>query len=110
MQLHVRHTGGPAPLQGNQEYAYHFDEFAQPEARSFASLTTRFLLRIPYRQRGSWDDFGVVEREEQQEFLTNLFRAAALDARLGYPGELLFPDEATQARAAQLLKEALGVE
>ncbi|MBX3183789.1 MAG: hypothetical protein KIT72_06670 [Polyangiaceae bacterium] len=110
MRLYVRHTGGPAPLRGDQEYTHHFDELAEPQARSFANLTTRYLLRIPYRQRGSWDDFGIVEREEQQEFLLTLFKSSNLDARLGYPGELLFPDEATQARAAQLLKEALGVE
>ncbi len=109
MQHYLRHTGGPAPLKPAQSYSYTFEELATPNEWHFANITTRFLLRIPHRQRGSWDDFGIVEFSEQEEFLLALLKSGGVEVRMGYPGEFLFPEEAGQARAADLLKSALGL-
>jgi hypothetical protein len=88
---------GDAPLVATQRYTFQHVVTAAGEAK----------LTIPYVQRGSWDDHGIVERPEQERFVARLLASPDLSAKTGYPGEWIFPDVATLDRAWAALAAAL---
>lgn len=49
-------------------------------------------LLIPVVHRNSYDDFGEVERSEQQVFLERLIAELGVSRTTGYPGEWIFAD------------------
>ncbi len=97
----VLHGTTTAPLAATIRY-----EFTR--AQSNRGLPAILIpVAIPVRQRGSGDDYGEVERLEQQAWLWRFF--ASLDAlpESGWPGEFLWPDEATRDRVWSALADTL---
>lgn len=94
-----RHASGTAgaPLGATRRYSFTHVVTAAGKAK----------LTIPYRQRGSWDDFGVVESPEQEAFVARLLASVGVPVRYGYPGESLLPDVATLDRVWAALEAAL---
>jgi len=94
-----RHASGTAgaPLAATRRYSFTHVVTAGGEAK----------LKIPYCQRGSWDDFGIVEHPEQEVFVHRLLASLGVPVRSGYPGEFLFPDVASLDRAWAALEAAL---
>ncbi len=86
-RAYLRGTG-PAPLVAAQLYDFHRIVTAAGEAK----------LTIPYKQRGSWDDHGVVEYADQETFVEELLVSLGVVANGGYPGEWIFADVAALDR------------
>jgi hypothetical protein len=74
MTVHLVGTGN-APLAATRRYSFTAHLVSDGESR----------LSIPYRQRGSWDDYGVVEQPEQEAFVRQLLASLGAPARTGYP-------------------------
>ena len=78
---------------------------AATRAYTFRREGTRLLL--PVCHRGSWDDFGIAERPEQEGFVRAALAALGVPASTGYPGEWVFPDVAALDRAWTHLEAVL---
>ncbi|TAK18403.1 MAG: hypothetical protein EPO40_37110 [Myxococcaceae bacterium] len=94
-----RHASGAAdaPLAATRRYSFTRVVTAAGEAK----------LTIPFCQRGSWDDFGIVEHPEQEVFVHRLLASLGVAVRSGYPGEFVFPDVASLERAWAALEAAI---
>jgi hypothetical protein len=93
---HLRGTAG-APLVATRAYDFH--RAITPEGRH--------ILSIPYSQRGSWDDHGVVTHPEQDVFLAHLLAPLGITHGNAYPGEWPLPDLAALDAAWAALTAAL---
>lgn len=91
MTAHLYGTG-PAPLAASQRYSF------RVEGES---------LFIPYVQRGSWDDYGVVERPEQAAFVERLLSSLGVAAANAFPGEYRCADRSALERVVAALGAAL---
>lgn len=75
--------------------------------RRGASNDGRPAVLLPYVQRGTWDDFGVVEREEQERWAHAFLQEQGIAWQTRYPGELIFADDATRDRAWKAIGYAM---
>lgn len=82
-----RDASGPAPLSATRAYRFSVG------VRADGART----LMIPTARRGSWDDYGVEEREEQGAYVRRALAAAGDPGRGSYPGEWVFDDDASLA-------------
>lgn len=72
-----------------------------------ASNDGRPCIAIPFTQRGSWDDYGVVERREQEAWLWRFIASLGSSAQSGWPGEFIWPEASERDRVWSALREAL---
>jgi hypothetical protein len=87
-----------APLRASRSYT--FFERSLDDGKA--------LLWISATQRGSWDDFGVVDHPEQDAWLRAFVRSLGVPFKEGYPGEWIFPDRAGLEHAWAALGAALA--
>lgn len=89
---------GSAPLAATRRYSFRRSAPSEAPAR----------LLIPVVYRSSADDFGEVERTEQNAFVEALLAELGVSFRAGYPGEWLFPDVTALDATWNALLERLG--
>lgn len=88
---------GQAPLAATRKYSFTHVVTAKGEAK----------LQTPYVQRGTWDDYGVVERAEQEAFVYAMLKSLGINARVTYSGEWTMPDVATLDRVWAAIEATL---
>jgi len=95
----VTHCGGTAdaPLAAAQPYYF-------TRATSFDD---RPVITLPTLQRGTWDDYGYVERPEQEVWFEHFLARIGMSTGGRFPGEFAWPDAATRDRVWNALGEAL---
>lgn len=83
-----------APLAATRRY-----EFSRAR-----SADDRPTITIPVHQRGTWDDYGVVDHAEQERWLWDFAISRGAQPQSGWPGEFIWPD----AAARDLVWDALS--
>ncbi|MEO7095535.1 MAG: DUF6687 family protein [Polyangiales bacterium] len=96
---HMAGKGSRAPLDPTRRYVFH---------RTIAlGDGDKWELGIPYRQRGSWDDYGVVEHEEQDALVEALITSLGIARTAAYPGTWYFADAAAVERLWSALRDCI---
>lgn len=97
---HLEGKGKRAPLDPSRTYS--FRRSVTPNE------TGKWELTIPWKQRGSWDDFGAVEHEEQEALVRELILALGMPSTGGYPGTWSFDDASALDRLWTALSECIS--